>query len=142
MHSSHASALILHTANPQWIVYCSDGLPPRSDSARWRSSDIVGLRHRITPEDGAYHDSPTALQVTPPPACSVDSCAALPGPLLDCLLGVITGQVTLGKHPPDNGADAISRLPVERPAANISVHAEKSGSLVSELPILVVEATC
>jgi hypothetical protein len=108
------------------------GAPPRS----------AELRHRVAPEHRVYHDCPATLQATAPPSRAVDAGAALSGPLLDRLLGIVTGRVPLGKHPPDDGADAIRGLPVERPAAHVPVYTEISGGFIGELPILVVRDTC
>ena len=103
----------------------------------------AGLRHRVAPEDGAFHDSPATLQLTAAPSCTVDPGAVPPGPPLNRLLGIITGQAPLGEHPLDDGADAIRRLPVKRPAAYVPVHTEKSSSSIGELPILVLgEISC
>jgi hypothetical protein len=46
--------------------------------------------------------------------------------------------VPLGGHPQDDGANAICRLPVKRPAAHVPVHAENGGNSIGELLILLL----
>ena len=98
---------------------------------------MAGLRHRVASDDGAYRDPIDALQAAGPPPVAVDAGAVLPGPPLDHALGVVAGEIPLGEHPPDDFADAMAGLPMERPATHVPVHPEKSGGLVGESPVLV-----
>ena len=100
---------------------------------------MAGLRHRVATDDstdGADRDLINALQATASPTVAVDAGVVLPGPLLDHALGVVAGEVPLGEHPPDDFADAVGGLPVERPAAHVPVKPEKSGGFVGESPLL------
>src|SRR5215213_1043921 len=103
---------------------------------------MAGLRHRVAPDDGgdgAYCEAIDALRVAASPPVAVDAGAVLLGPPLDHALGVVAGKVPLGEHPLDDFADTMGGLPVERSAAHVPVHLEKSRGLVGESPLLASE---